>query len=52
MDNIEPMSIRLATGSKVVLDLLYIVPIVFCGVGGHAINSMCPVGLSKTCNMI
>ena len=38
MDNTEPMFICLATGSEVVLDLLYIVPIVFYDVGGHAIT--------------
>ena len=32
------MSICLATGSEVVLDLMCTVPIVFCDVGGYAIN--------------
>ena len=37
MSNTELMSISLATGGEVVLDLMYTVPIVFCDVSGHAI---------------
>ena len=37
MDNIDQMSIQLAAGSRVVLDSIYTVPIVFCSVSGYAI---------------
>ena len=53
MDSIEPISICLATGSEVVLDLMCTVPIVFCDVVGHAItNIYVPCQIIKTCNMI
>ena len=38
MENAEPISIRLATGSKVVLDSMCTVPIIFCKVNGYAIT--------------
>ena len=38
MDNIELMSIHLDIDSKVVLDSMFTVPIVFCNVGGHAVT--------------
>ena len=38
MDSTFQISIFLATGSEVVLDLMCFVPIVFCNVGGFAIT--------------
>ena len=38
MDNTEPMSIHLATGSEDVLDLICTVLIVFFDIGGHAVT--------------
>ena len=35
--SIEQMFIHLSTGSEIVLDSIYIVPIVLCNIGGHAI---------------
>ena len=45
MDSIELISICLATGSEVVSDLMFTVPIVFYDIGGHAITQhiTCPI---------
>ena len=42
MNSIEPMSISLATGSKVVRVLMCTIPIVSCYVGGNAITQYVP----------
>ena len=47
VDSIELMSIRLATSSEVVLDLMYTVLLVFCDVGGHAITQYMPCWIKE-----
>ena len=42
MDSIQPMSIRLDTGSEVVLDFLCTIPKVVCDIGGHTITLHVP----------
>ena len=48
LDSIEPMSIRLATSSEVVLDLMCTVLIVFCDISGHAITQHMPCWIVKS----
>ena len=38
VNNTEAMSIFLNTSSKVILGLMYTIPIVFCNIGGHDIT--------------
>ena len=48
MHSTEPMSICLATGNKLVLDLICTIPIVFCDIVGHAITQYMPCRIIKS----